>query len=232
MDRLAELRERRALTLRELAEMSGVAADTINQIELGHRKPRPSTLRKLARALDVDVEELVPPKVQAPPSPKLDPIPEADLRAWLEEHGAQRILMTDEDVVENFRRMGSGADREAIPNRFEQEWRETVQEEASVENALMKEWTRGGDLLELPEEGPGVVRRAFDRHKEYSRLKREVLKSYGRYYRALEAFSKSLYFSGRADDYVIVNKRPQTVQAERAATRALQEEAFEDVQGA
>jgi transcriptional regulator with XRE-family HTH domain len=57
MDRLAELRERRALTLRELAEMSSVAADTINQIELGHRKPRPSTLRKLARALGVDVEE-------------------------------------------------------------------------------------------------------------------------------------------------------------------------------
>jgi transcriptional regulator with XRE-family HTH domain len=57
MDRLAELRERRALTLRELSEMSGVAADTINQIELGHRRPRPSTLRKLARALGVDVEE-------------------------------------------------------------------------------------------------------------------------------------------------------------------------------
>jgi transcriptional regulator with XRE-family HTH domain len=57
MDRLAELREKRALTLRELSEMSGVAADTINQIELGHRKPRPSTLRKLARALEVDVEE-------------------------------------------------------------------------------------------------------------------------------------------------------------------------------
>jgi len=54
---LAELRERRALTLRELSEVSGVAADTINQIELGHRKPRPSTLRKLARALEVDVEE-------------------------------------------------------------------------------------------------------------------------------------------------------------------------------
>ncbi len=56
-ERLAELRERRALTLRELAEMSGVAADTINQIELGHRKARPSTLRKLARALEIDVQE-------------------------------------------------------------------------------------------------------------------------------------------------------------------------------
>jgi transcriptional regulator with XRE-family HTH domain len=57
MDRLAEFRERRALTLRELSRMSGVAADTINQIELGHRKARPSTLRKLAKALEVDVEE-------------------------------------------------------------------------------------------------------------------------------------------------------------------------------
>ncbi len=57
MDRLAELRERRALTLRELSEMSGVAADTINQIELGHRKARPSTLRKVAKTLDVEVAD-------------------------------------------------------------------------------------------------------------------------------------------------------------------------------
>jgi transcriptional regulator with XRE-family HTH domain len=69
-ERLAELRERRALTLRELAEMSGVAADTINQIELGHRKARPSTLRKLARALEIDVQDFYAepalPKVKAP----------------------------------------------------------------------------------------------------------------------------------------------------------------------
>ncbi len=71
MDRLAELRERRALTLRELAGMSGVAADTINQIELGHRKARPSTLRKLAKALDVEVRELFeePAPLGEAPSP-------------------------------------------------------------------------------------------------------------------------------------------------------------------
>jgi DNA-binding XRE family transcriptional regulator len=69
-ERLAELRERRALTLREMAQMSGVAADTINQIELGHRKARPSTLRKLARALEIDVQEFYAepalPKAEAP----------------------------------------------------------------------------------------------------------------------------------------------------------------------
>ena len=57
MDRLAELRESQALTLRDLAERSGVDANTINQVELGHRKPRPSTLRKLARGLGIDVRD-------------------------------------------------------------------------------------------------------------------------------------------------------------------------------
>jgi transcriptional regulator with XRE-family HTH domain len=57
VERLAELRESQALTLRDLAERSGVDANTINQVELGHRKPRPSTLRKLAKALDVEVRE-------------------------------------------------------------------------------------------------------------------------------------------------------------------------------
>ena len=58
MDRLAERRESQALTLRDLAERSGVDANTINQVELGRRKPRPSTLRKLSKALDVDVRDL------------------------------------------------------------------------------------------------------------------------------------------------------------------------------
>jgi transcriptional regulator with XRE-family HTH domain len=57
VDRLAELRESQGLTLRDLAERSGVDANTINQVELGHRKPRPSTLRKLAKALDVEVAD-------------------------------------------------------------------------------------------------------------------------------------------------------------------------------
>jgi transcriptional regulator with XRE-family HTH domain len=56
-ERLAELREQKALTLRDLEEASGVGADAISKIENGHRKPRPSTLRKLARALGVEVED-------------------------------------------------------------------------------------------------------------------------------------------------------------------------------
>jgi len=56
-ERLAELREQKALTLHDLEELSGVGADGISKIENGHRKPRPATLRKLARALGIEVED-------------------------------------------------------------------------------------------------------------------------------------------------------------------------------
>jgi transcriptional regulator with XRE-family HTH domain len=51
--KLRELRLRRALTLRELGVLSGVAYDTIHGIETGKQAPRPSTVRKLADALGV-----------------------------------------------------------------------------------------------------------------------------------------------------------------------------------
>jgi transcriptional regulator with XRE-family HTH domain len=55
---LKALRERRALSLAELSEISKVGRVTINRVENGKQKPRPRTIRALARALKVDVEEL------------------------------------------------------------------------------------------------------------------------------------------------------------------------------
>jgi transcriptional regulator with XRE-family HTH domain len=57
--RLRELRVERALSLRALAQRSGVAFDTINKLELGHRPARLVTIRKLAQALDVETNELM-----------------------------------------------------------------------------------------------------------------------------------------------------------------------------
>jgi transcriptional regulator with XRE-family HTH domain len=57
--RLRELRVERALSLRALAERSGVAYDTINKLELGQRPARLSTIRKLAEALGVEPRELM-----------------------------------------------------------------------------------------------------------------------------------------------------------------------------
>ena len=58
-DRLRRLRAERALTLRDLAEISGVSYDTINKLELGRRPAHASTIRKLANALGVEPRELM-----------------------------------------------------------------------------------------------------------------------------------------------------------------------------
>ena len=57
--RLQELRVEQALSLRTLAERSGVTYDTINKLELGRRPAHASTIRKLADALGVEPRELM-----------------------------------------------------------------------------------------------------------------------------------------------------------------------------
>ena len=70
MDELKRVRRLRGLSQQELAALSGVSQYTITEIETGRREPRPSTLRKLARALDVEVadffQESKAPKALAP----------------------------------------------------------------------------------------------------------------------------------------------------------------------
>ncbi len=56
--RLKELRLARALTQVEVSEKAGLALDAVSKIETGRRRPRPGTVRKLAEALGVGVEEL------------------------------------------------------------------------------------------------------------------------------------------------------------------------------
>lgn len=57
--RLRQLRQERALSLRELGEMTGIAFDTINKLELEKRAAQPRTIRKLAEALGVEPKELM-----------------------------------------------------------------------------------------------------------------------------------------------------------------------------
>ena len=70
MDAVKEIRRRKGWSQKDLAEESGVGQDTISGIESGRHEPRPSTLRKLADALDVEVadffREPAVPLVEAP----------------------------------------------------------------------------------------------------------------------------------------------------------------------
>ncbi len=56
---LKRLRQEQALSLRDLAERSGVAYDTINRLELGKQDAQPRTIRGLAEALGVEPKELM-----------------------------------------------------------------------------------------------------------------------------------------------------------------------------
>lgn len=58
-NRLKLLREGYPLTIRELANVSGVSLATISAIENKHRSPNPSTIRKLAQSLGVEPGEII-----------------------------------------------------------------------------------------------------------------------------------------------------------------------------
>ena len=56
--KLRALRERRLLTQAELAEAASMSRDQVSRIERDEVDPRFSTIRKLAKALGVDPQEL------------------------------------------------------------------------------------------------------------------------------------------------------------------------------
>jgi transcriptional regulator with XRE-family HTH domain len=60
--KLKRLREERVLSQRELARMAKLAQGTVWRIENGFLEVRPSTIRKLARVLEVEARELVKKK--------------------------------------------------------------------------------------------------------------------------------------------------------------------------
>ncbi len=57
--KLRKLRERKALSLRELSDLSGVDYNAIWRIEVGRTGAQPRTVRRLAEALGVEPHELL-----------------------------------------------------------------------------------------------------------------------------------------------------------------------------
>lgn len=104
MEALKDIRLRHGLSQVDLSKRSGVAQNTISDIETGRRDPRPSTLRKLAKALGVEVGDFYPetsgPKAAAPPS----------LAKWLEERcGHSYLVLPMGEFEEMFDQFPEGA---------------------------------------------------------------------------------------------------------------------------
>ena len=53
-------RKRALLTQEELAERAGIGAATLNRIERDRVEPHFRTIRKIAKALDMDPKDLIP----------------------------------------------------------------------------------------------------------------------------------------------------------------------------
>ena len=104
MEALKHIRRRHGLSQVDLSKRSGVAQNTISDIETGRRDPRPSTLRRLAKALGVEVGDFYPetsgPKATAPPS----------LAEWLEEQcGHSHLALPKGEFEEMFDQFPEGA---------------------------------------------------------------------------------------------------------------------------
>lgn len=59
MRKLRRIREQKSLSLRELERLSGVDYSSISKIETGESSPKLETMVRLARALEVDLSELI-----------------------------------------------------------------------------------------------------------------------------------------------------------------------------
>ena len=57
-EKIKKLRRQQALSLSDLAKLTKLSRVTINRIENGKQKPMPRTIRRLAKALGVSVQEL------------------------------------------------------------------------------------------------------------------------------------------------------------------------------
>ncbi|MCW2764268.1 MAG: putative Helix-turn-helix domain protein [Nocardioides sp.] len=76
--RLKQLRQRRDITLNDLAEETGISTSTLSRLEAGLRRPTLEQLLPLARAYGVTLDELVDAPPTGNPRINLRPIPCAD----------------------------------------------------------------------------------------------------------------------------------------------------------
>jgi transcriptional regulator with XRE-family HTH domain len=76
--RLKQLRQRRDITLNDLAELTGISTSTLSRLEAGLRRPTLEQLLPLARAYGVTLDELVDAPPTGDPRINMRPLPGRD----------------------------------------------------------------------------------------------------------------------------------------------------------
>ena len=152
MEILREFRRRRGWSQKDLADSSGVGQDTISGIESGRHEPRPSTLRKIAEALEVEVVDFfTEPAHPLDGAPRLGwqgaapaRAPSPSLSELLERAGAStRWLAAPED---QWQAELSSHNKTRAGERLVQIAREQMEESVAVMPYLL----RGADVLGNP----------------------------------------------------------------------------------
>jgi transcriptional regulator with XRE-family HTH domain len=105
---LAKLRRSKGFSQRGLAEEAGVSPSSVYEIEAGRRKANPSTLRKIAGALGVEVVDLLE-EAERPKAPS-EPL---SFSRWLEERfGHSYLALSVEEIEELFEGLYGREDEE------------------------------------------------------------------------------------------------------------------------
>ncbi len=218
--RIRQIRAEKGWTVRRLAEESGVDKNTISGAERGLRNPNPITMHKLAGALGVEVADLFPKAQEASRLLEQPPTASPEVREWLVERGAKFAVLSDAEFSELVLNMEAGTHENDLLDSIECLVEEITLEDRSVERALMREFTQGGDLFPNTPDGPDVVKRAFARHKEVMRLRRALADRYQVFRRSLTNYSMRLFDAGRTSDFLVHPRLAETMR------RRLLEEAF------
>jgi transcriptional regulator with XRE-family HTH domain len=196
-DKVRATRKAVGISQEEVARRAGVSLNVINRLERGViLDPHYSTLRGIARALRVPVEDLVREPALAGKAEAEEPlISRPEVREWLSEQG--------HETLEEFRSMVE--ELETLEN-VEQAIRELREKRDGLVDKL------GDRSVQVKLFGPvcleGLVgderlREVFWSTEHARKIKREIRREYDAREDALAEYSRVLFEGGKADDYVV-----------------------------
>ena len=192
------------LSLQDAADALGVSEVTARRwVKSGKLKAYQPGRRYLIPRSAVD--DLLRPSEGSPVLTVADP----RVREWLRDQGASFALMTRAEFSELVLDVGTLEGVEELVG-------EVGAEDLAVERALMREFRDGGDLFPETPAGPDEWTQTLARTRAVTRLQRALEDDYQGLRRALVNYSRKLYLSGRADDFLA---HPKEAEATPEVTR-------------